>query len=74
MKVWLTMADTKEKIFNIEPEMLSKILTDQQTGTRCDNCPWAFRCHPIVEPKGTKLCTLDFKKKLKLSFTIDEVC
>lgn len=73
MNVWLTMTGGREKRFYIEPVLFSKILTDQQVGKRCENCQWAFRCHPIVQGTGVKLCTLDFIKKLGLHFTIDEV-
>jgi len=31
----------------------------------CENCEWGFHSHPIVFPRGTKLCTLAFKRVYK---------
>lgn len=69
------MADTEEQTFEVEPNLLSKIYTAtacEKTG-HCSICPWAFRCHPIVNETGVVLCTLDFKEKMGLHLKIDEV-
>lgn len=42
---------------------LFSVMTADQADEKglCENCEWAYHSHPIVFPKGTKLCTRAFK-------------
>jgi len=43
---------------------LFPVMIDTEADKRglCKNCDWAYHCHPILMPSGTKLCTRLFRK------------
>ena len=72
MHVWLHL---KKRLRWFSGRPLELVITDRQAEHKgwCQGCRLAFRCHPIVHPRGTKLCTIDFRQKIFPSLRFEQL-